>query len=118
MKKRDDKFIVLKSLIKYSYKIPHTESIYFDPKLDVKKRILFWVSQSLQGKDADLFKKSNKNVTTTKDVELYFEEICIDKEAHGDKNIVLNKDPFAIVNFKGNFQLMNKQELLLTVKKS
>lgn len=74
MKKREDKFFVFKRLIKQTYKLPHTESIYFDPKTDVKQRVLLWINQKFSGKEQDLFKKSNILVTTAKDVELYFEE--------------------------------------------
>lgn len=45
MKKREDKFFVFKRLIKQTYKLPHTESIYFDPKTDVKQRVLLWINQ-------------------------------------------------------------------------
>jgi len=62
----------------------------------------------------------NSLVTTTKDVELYFDERCADSDAvlMAGKNAHLDKSPFAIVNLKGDFVLLNKYELLSTVKKN
>ena len=62
----------------------------------------------------------NSLITTTKDVELYFDERCAESEAVilAGKNAHLDKNPFAIVNLKGDFVLLNKYELLSIVKKN
>ncbi len=62
----------------------------------------------------------NSLITTTKDVELYFDERCAENEAViiAGKKTHLDKNPFAIVNLKGDFVLLNKYELLSTVKKN
>jgi hypothetical protein len=50
MKKREDKFIVLKRLIKQSYIINHIESMYFDTHLDAKNRVILWITDYAKDK--------------------------------------------------------------------